>query len=193
LRGDIDLMQDQQAFAVAADVTYGDTITFEVCCDSSLVRAASRRLHGSCGPFDLPIPTDGSVVVEPRMNGTRPQMVLEYMTMPDDPGCGSVSIVNGTCLGTSVLGHDLIIDMTYNLNACVEVTVAEDTLRVLTHTGNVNDDPWVNVLDLQECKNEVFEPIDSFNFLCDIDTNCHFNVIDLQRIKNQLFTSPTCE
>ena len=45
------------------------------------------------GPL-VDIPLNG-VLIEPRMNGSAPRMILTYDQPPADPGCGGVSIANG--------------------------------------------------------------------------------------------------
>lgn len=157
-----------------------------------LQSAVSRRSHDAAGTFDMDIPLD-DVLIDPRQNGASPAMVLTYDAAPSDPGCNGITIVNGTCLGTSVAGDDLIIDMTYDKNACVEVTVDADTLSVLTHEGNVNADTDVNVIDLQEVKNNVFRTVDTSTFIYDVNCDGDINVIDLQETKNNVFQDASCD
>lgn len=156
-----------------------------------LQSAASLRSHGAAGPFGMDIPLAG-VLIDPRQNGASPAMVLMYDAVPSDPGCAGVTIVNGTCNGTSVSGNDLVIDMTYDKNACVQVSVGDNTVTVLTHEGNVNADTDVNVIDLQEVKNNVFLGVDEATFIYDVNVDGEINVIDLQTTKNNVFAAATC-
>ena len=170
-----------------------------------LVSAASRRHHAP-GVFDLNAPLAGTPVTEPRMNGTAPQMVLTFSATPSaidsSIDCGEEVVVShGTCLGTSVSGNDLIVDMTFDNNACVAVTlshlddlIGDTDVQVLVRQGNVNGDNAVNVIDLQEVKNHVFQQVDAMNFIYDVDVSGHqLSVVDLQETKNNLFTSASCE
>ena len=152
----------------------------------------SRRTHGIAGVCNLTIPFDG-VLIESRQNGTAPQMVLTYDQPPTDPGCTGITVAGGTCNATSVVGNDLIIDITFDVNACAEVTVGDDTLQVLTHTGNVNGDANVNVIDLQDVKNHLFQPVDSGNCVYDVNCDGQLNVIDLQETKNNIFQPAGCD
>jgi hypothetical protein len=176
------------ADATAAHV---DSLELVIGGEPALQSAGSRRAHSAADTFDLNIPLD-DFVIDPRQNGSAPAMVLTYDAAPSDPGCDGVTVVNGTCNGTSVSGNDLIIDMTYDLNACVEVTVGNDTVKVLTHEGNVNDDASVNVLDLQEVKNNIFQPVDGSTFINDVNCDGSINVLDLQTVKNNIFQSASC-
>ena len=175
-----------------ATATHVDTLELIGGGAPGLQSAVSRRSHAAAGTFDMDIPLN-DVLIDPRQNGALPAMVLTYDAAPSDPGCAGVTIVNGTCLGTTVAGNDLIIDMTYDKNACVEVTVDADTLSVLTHEGNVNADTDVNVIDLQEVKNNVFQTVDTSTFIYDVNCDGDINVIDLQETKNNVFTDASCD
>jgi len=156
-----------------------------------LLAAHSRRDHDGTS-HDLPVPLDG-ILIEPRQNGTAPQMILSYDQPPADPGCGGIGVVGGNCISIAVLGNDLVIDMTFDANACVEITVGDDTLRLLTHTGNVNGDDEVNVVDLQDVKNHVFQDVDAMTCIYDINCDGTINVIDLQTTKNNVFVPAACD
>jgi hypothetical protein len=158
---------------------------------SGLTTAVSRRQHAQA-TYDLNIPLNDALV-EPRQNGDAPQMVLIYNQPPTNPGCAGVTIVNGTCIDVTVSDSRLIIDMTYDDNACVQVTVGNDTLQVLTHIANVDDDAYVSIDDLKAIKLHVFEVLDAAK--CVYDTNCDgtLNVTDLQTAKDNISAPlPSC-
>ena len=69
----------------------------------------------------------------------------------------------------------------------------DDIVRFISLPGDVNADKVVNVLDLQEVKNHVFEPVDETNFKYDINLDGQINVIDLQETKNNVFAGCSCE
>lgn len=172
--------------------------------DLVLTSAASRRSHDASGTFELDTPLSGDPVTEPRMNGDVPQMVLTFSGTPaatdGSIDCGSeVVVTNGTCNATSVSGSDLIVDMTFDNNACVTIAVnhldgltGDTDVQVLVRQGNVNQDIHINVVDLQEVKNHIFQPVDPSNFIYDVTSDGTINVIDLQETKNNLFTSVSC-
>jgi len=160
----------------------------------NLVAVASRRTHGQCDDCDLPIPLDGTPLVEPRKHDVgNPRIVFEYDAPPVDPGCAGVTVVNGTCLSTSVSGNSLIVRLAPNANACMEVTDhCGNTVRVLMHQGNVTGDADVNVIDLQDIKNRVFQTFDCDLARYDVNCDCAINVIDLQETKNNVFEPASC-
>lgn len=174
-----------------------------------LTAAASRRLHGAAGEYDINCPLSGPVAVEPRMNGQEPQMVLTFdkdiEAMDGVADCSEVAVTNGSCSGAMIVGNQMVIDMTYNNNACVTVAVTDirgagggpalsgdNDVQVLVRQGNVNRDGDVNVIDLQDVKNHVFETVGGANFVYDVDADGQLNVVDLQETKNNLFTTATC-
>jgi len=174
-----------------------------------LTAAASRRLHGAAGEYDINCPLSGPVAVEPRMNGQEPQMVLTFdkdiEAMDGVADCSEVAVTNGSCSGAAIVGDQMVIDMTYNNNACVTVAITgirgaggapalagDNNVQVLVRQGNVNSDGDVNVIDLQEVKNHVFETVGGANFVYDVDADGQLNVVDLQETKNNLFTTATC-
>ena len=101
-----------------------------------LVSAVSRRTHGGAGAFDIPLIPNGAAVPEPRQNGTTPQTVFTYTAAPTNPGCGGLTVINGTCNGTSVVGNDIVVDMTFDTNACVTVALGLDSVQVHALEGD---------------------------------------------------------
>jgi len=194
------LPEDFAAHTSFSNETTGDYITFTVgdvepCLQPPTWSAASRRTHGSAGVFDLPVRLYEPPPIEPRSTDSgNPQFVITYTSPPSDPGCDGLTIVNGNCTLTSMSGNDLIIDMQFEPNSCVRITEPfGQTFTVLTHQGNVNGDPDVNVIDMQEVKNHIFEPVNESTFLYDINADGSINVIDLQDTKNNIFASASCE
>jgi hypothetical protein len=155
----------------------------------ALTSARSRRAHGAAGAFDIAASTVGGTATEPRAEGSAPQMVLTYSAPPTNPGCGGLIIINGICTGTSVSGNDLIVNTTFNLNACVQVTAGAGTAAIRAHQGDVTGDGNVNLLDLQEIKTGLFQPVSAANFKSDVNADGSLNLLDLQATKTNLFQS----
>lgn len=194
------LPEDLAAFTSFSNETTADHLAFTVgevepCLQPVISGGALRRTHGSAGAFDLPVPWYGTPPIESRSaNSGNPQFVVTYYSPQPDPGCAGLTIENGTCTQTSVSGNDLTIDMHFDANACVQITEPfGQTFAVLTHQGNVNGDPDVNIVDLQEVKNHIFEPVNESTFLYDINADGSINVIDLQDTKNNIFAPASCE
>jgi hypothetical protein len=120
--------------------------------------------------------------------------------------CSEVSVTNGSCSGVTISGSMMTIDMTYDNNACVTVAVTgiqgagggqalsgDNDVQVLVRQGNVNGDADVNVIDLQDVKNNVFQTVGQANFIYDVNADGDINVIDLQETKNNVFTTASCD
>jgi hypothetical protein len=161
--------------------------------DPQLVAAYSRRLHGGDGEYDLELSLTGPPVIEARQNGSVPQMVLVYDQPPVNLGCEGLTIVGGACVDMAVSGNALVVDMIFDANACVEVTASNDTVRVLAHEGNVNGNDTVDVVDLQDVKNSLFQPVDLVTCVYDVNCDGQINVIDLQETKNNVFSAALCD
>jgi hypothetical protein len=160
----------------------------------ALLSAVSRRTHGAAGAFDIALNVNGAAVFDPRHNTAgAPQVIVMYDTPPADPGCGGISIVNGSCTATSVSGNSLVIDTTLDKNVCLEVTVGGDTVKVLTQEGDVTSDAAVNLLDLNAIKLELFQTVTAANFQSDVNADGSINLLDLNVTKINLFEPrPAC-
>jgi hypothetical protein len=78
----------------------------------------------------------------------------------------------------------------FNLNSLI----GDTDVQILVRQGNVNGDNAVNVIDLQEVKNHIFQQVDSMNFIYDVNVSGdQLNVLDLQETKNNLFASASCD
>ena len=106
-------------------VTVGDGHVVPV--GLSLASAVSRRAHGASGDFDLSLPLSGAPEIEARKDGSNPRTVLRFneavKAVDGQIDCGEVLVTNGSCSGVSILGTDVIVEMTFNQNSCVQVAV----------------------------------------------------------------------
>jgi hypothetical protein len=176
-----------------------------------LIAGVSRRQHGGVGSFGLSLALQGPVAVEPRTNGDGPQLVLSFdldvEAIDGTADCSEVTVTNGTCQAVSIAGDEMTIDMTFHNNTCVNVEVngiagaggglalvGDNDVRLTVHQGNVNGDDAINVVDLQDVKDHLFESVDATTCIYDINCDGQINVIDLQETKKNVFTPlPTCE
>jgi len=176
-----------------------------------LLRGESYRSHGSYGSFFINLPVSGNPAIEPRQNGNWANMILRFdMDIEAEDGffeCGDeIYVTNGDCIAITPATDSLTIRMNFDRNACVYVEVngvrtlgggpaleGDNDIEVICHEGDVNQDGNVNVIDLQDIKNRIFQITTAKNFLYDVDVSGGtLNVIDLQETKNNLFTTVTC-
>jgi hypothetical protein len=170
----------------------------------SLTSAVSEREHAAAGAFGLDLPLSGTPAIEAREDGSTPRMLLSFNGVPTATdgtiNCGQeIQVSNGTCNSILTSGNTVTVNMTYGLNACVTVTVSgltgltgDSDVSVLTHRGNVNTDTSVNLLDLQEIKNVLFQPVFIINFTRDVNVDGLINLLDLQSVKTNLFQNASC-
>jgi hypothetical protein len=176
-----------------------------------LVRAESQRSHGTSGSFSIGLSVSGTPAIEPRQNGNWANMILYFdMEIEAEDGsfdCGDeILVTNGECVAIIPSTDSLTVRMDYDRNACVHVQVegirafgegspleGDNDVEVICHEGDVNRDGNVNVIDLQDIKNRVFQVTTFKNFIYDVDVSGGtLNVIDLQETKNNLFSWANC-
>lgn len=214
LRGDINLNQNANAFATAADSTTGDTITFEVIngttgggTDVALVSAKSRKVHGGSGTHDIDLPLTGTIGIESRSNGPT-KVVLGFDAAVQATGggaitCANVALASGTCSTVSGSGtNELIVDLTGSTPAaCQTLTlnnienidggsfIGPNNVKVRSIFGDANADATVNIVDLNDVKSVLFAPVTGGNFRRDVNADGVLNIVDLNDVKGNLFAS----
>lgn len=171
----------------------------------TLTQAFSRRLHGQSDMYDREISLSGPPLIEPRQNGLSPQIVLTFDDVPraidGSIDCGEeIVVTNGLCQGITVADSTITVDMAFGENACVTVQiegiedlVGDNDVLVVSHRGDVNGDGNANVIDLQDIKNHMFEPVGASTCAYDVNVDGVINVLDLQEAKNNLFTDVQCQ
>ena len=206
LRGDIDLSQNQNSFAVAADSTAGDSISFTVVAGSncgtptpSIVSASSLRTHGAAGQFGIDLPLAGTAAVEPRAAGSTPAVRFTFDQAPGALDCGDFTITNGSCLAVNVNGNDATVGLTGLVkNTCLTVAVTgiavngDNDVSADLIEGDVGSNRIVNILDLTAVKNALLAPVGAGNFRNDVNVNGTINILDLTAVKNNLLANAKC-
>ena len=170
---------------------------------------SSVRTHGAAGPLSLALPA-APVASEPRQNGAAPRMVFDFdaniEAVDGSADCGvEVIVTNGTCNSVSIAADKLTVNMTYNKNQCVAVAVTglrgagggapvlPATGRARTIEGDADDTKSINILDLANIKNNLFQPVNGTTLRFDIDCTGLINILDLANTKNNLFApQPAC-
>jgi hypothetical protein len=174
----------------------------------TLLSVTSHRTHGPAGAFDLDLNLDGDPTIEPRQDNGTAQLVFtfsENMSAIAPAPHEVFAITNGSFVDLVFDGNQVILSMTFTPNTCVTATsdmlIGIDSnlppgepvgVSLLAWPGNVNQDASANVIDLQDVKNHVFQPVDDTTFLFDMNVDGQINVLDLQETKNNLFSTVTC-
>ncbi len=168
-----------------------------------LLSAVSRKTHGSAGVFDLDLPLSGTPAIECRVGG--PTEVVLTFSKAVQPADGhldgsEISLSSGTLLAAEVDGAEMRLAisgvpspslLTITLNGITDLVdnplSGDDDLTIQVHTGNVNADDHVNTLDLSVVKSQLFQPLTSTNFNCDVFVDGIINTLDLSTTKAYLF------
>ncbi len=212
LRGDINLNNNANAFATAADGTTGDTISFVVqsCTQGTpvaLTSAKSRKTHGGSGTHDIDLPLAGTPGIENRSGGPT-KIVLGFDGSVQAAGggtitCANISLASGSCTGVSGSGtNTLIVDITGSTpTACQSVTLSAientnggsftgpATAKARYIFGDANADATVNIVDLNDVKTVLFTAVNAGNFRRDVNADGVLNIVDLNDVKGNLFAS----
>jgi hypothetical protein len=164
-----------------------------------LMAAASRKLHGSGGPFDLNLPLSGTRGVECRGTGGDYQLVFTFnsnvvsgnASVPPSEGSVSEITFSGNTMIVNLTGVTNAQYVTVNLSNVSDSTgnvlaTASVTMGVLL--GDVNGDGQVDSSDLLKVKQQTLQPVTTFNFQEDVNTDGNIDSSDLITVKGQTLT-----
>ena len=162
-----------------------------------LMAAASRKLHGSAGPFDINLPLSGTRGVECRNSGGNHQLVFTFNSNVVS-GSASVPPSEGSVLGNPTFsGNTMMVNLTgvadqqsitVNLTNVADSTgntlsAASVTMGVLA--GDTNGDGRINVGDSNQTKSRSGQTIDASNFTSDVNLDGRINVGDTNFVKSR--------
>lgn len=152
------------------------------------IRAVSRKVHGSAGTFDVPLPLTGTPGVECRAGGKsgEHQLVLTF-ARPITANRASVIRGNANVSSYTVNGSEITVDLTGVANA-QELMITIDSVSDGTDTGSVqvpmnvllgdtNGDGFVNTADAQQTRNRSGD-ITSASFRSDVNADGAVNSAD---------------
>ena len=158
----------------------------------SMVAAASRKVHGGAGTFDLPLATTpANPSTELRAAGPGGPHVIVF-TFNHPPISGSVTVTEGIAIaGTPTFnGNDMIVPLTGVANAqyasiAVSSVATSDGLsggsgsvRLGFLSGDVNRNRVVTLADLGAVNAQLAQPVTAANFHYDLDANGALTVAD---------------
>jgi hypothetical protein len=154
----------------------------------ALQSAASRKVHGLAGPFDLPLSlVAGNPTTEPRQ-GPDTTIVLTF----DEPIISaSIAVTEGTAVAgaPSFSGNDVIVpltgvvDLQYVSVAATNVASAVNTggsgsVRLGFLLGDVSQNRVVTVSDLAQVNAVLAQPVGAANYLKDVNASGTLSVAD---------------
>jgi hypothetical protein len=159
--------------------------------------AASRKVHGIAGTFDIPLPLTGNVGIECRSGGATNdyQMIINFA---NSVTVGSASVTSGTGSLSSftVSGSQVTVNLTGITNA-QQITVTLFNVNDGTHMGNASvsmgvligdssGNGTVNAADVAQTKGRLGQTVDATNFRSDVNANGAINSGDVAIVKANL-------
>jgi hypothetical protein len=164
-----------------------------------LMDAASRKMHGSLGPFDVPLLGSGLPVIECRSGGAGGNHTLVF-TFNNSLVSGNAAVTSGagTVLGTPTFEENI---MTVNLTGVTDVqkitvtldTVTDNLSQILPDTtidvimlrGDTTGNKTVNGSDIAQIKSQSGTPVTSSNFRADVTADGVINAGDVSLVKSR--------
>jgi plastocyanin len=183
-----------------AHCAFGMTGTVTVETAPTAQSAFSRKVHGTAGTFDVPLPLSGNVGVECRSGGATNdyEMIINFAsTVTVD----SVAVTSGTgSVGSfSVSGSQVTVDLTAVTNI-QRITVTLHNVNDGTHLGDVpvsmgvligdvNGNAVVNSSDVSLTKAQAGQPVTMSNFREDVNVNGTISATDVALVKSKVGTA----
>jgi hypothetical protein len=180
---------------------YVDDVALLMPCAPMASDAFSRKVHGSAGTFDIPLPLTGNVGVECRSGGATNdyQMIIDF---PTTVTVGSASVTSGTGMVSSFSGSGTS-QITVNLTGVTDAQRITMTLHNVNNgtstgdvpvsmgvlVGDVNDNAVVNASDVSLTKSQVGQPVSGSNFREDVNTNGTISSTDVALVKSEVGTA----
>ena len=169
-------------------------------CTPTPVSAASRKIHGGVGTFDIPLPLTGSAGVECRSGGATNdyQMIINFATTVTVESA-SVTSGTGSVSSFSVSGSQVTVNLTGVTNA-QRITVTLMNVNDGTHmgdvpvsmgvlVGDVNGNAVVNASDVSLTKSQVGQAVSGSNFREDVNANGTISATDVALVKSDVGTA----
>jgi uncharacterized delta-60 repeat protein len=164
----------------------------------SLTSAVSRKIHGSAGTFDIPLPLTGEPGIECRSTSGTHTLVFSFST---DVVSGNAAVTEGT---GNVLGSPVFVDntMTVNLTGVSDVqkitvtvsniigsngqSLSSAAISMNVLAGDVTASKAVDRSDVTLVKSQAGMSVTSSNFREDLDASGAITKVDGRIVKSNL-------
>lgn len=188
--GDVSAPTAGQTGGVDEKDTYGLVTRFNV------IRASSRKTHGTTGNFDIPLPLLGTPGVECRSGGATGDFLM-VVTFPTPVTIGQAQVTQGTgsVSSTTVNGTEVLISLTGATNAqTIRVTLlavndgtstTNINIPMSILLGDVTQNGAVNATDVSETKTASGATTKTSNFTRDVNLSGSVNGTDVSVVKTQ--------
>ena len=177
----------------------GFTLTLHYSAPPVPLSVVSRKIHGSAGVFDIPLPLTGGPGIESRVgqgtNSDENQVVFTFNT----PATVSAAACDGRPATTIISGNDVAVNCSGVPNAKV-INVTLTGVTVGTSSGNVSvpmavllgdttASGAVNSSDISQTKSQSGQSVTTANFRQDVSVNGSINSSDISLVKSKSGTA----
>ena len=166
---------------------------------------ASRKVHGTAGPFDIPLPINGTAGIECRMPdaGNAYQIIFTFARNITNPGQATKGGGNVT-VGTATIGPDpnqVTVPLTGVTNAqhlfinldgvhdAAGATLFNMSARMDVLIGDVDASGRVDSTDVFQVRQQTLQNANSNNFRTDVDESGRIDSTDVFITRQQTLTS----
>lgn len=160
------------------------------------ITAVSRKVHGSAGALDIPLPLSGSPGVECRSGGATGNYQV-VVTFPQTVSVASASVSSGAGSVNDANANGPIV--TVNLTGLTNAqntgvtlsgvnngnTTADYYVPISILIADVNGDGFVNSADALIARNRSGQSTDSANFRADVNVDGSINAADATVVRNR--------
>jgi hypothetical protein len=170
------------------------------------IGAVSRKVHGSAGPFDIPLPVSGSTAVasgiECRSSGGNHQIVVSFgvpvnfanATITSGTGMIGSTSGNGTSEVTiNLSGVANAQNLIVTLNSVADgTTTANVSVEMGVLAGDTTGNGFVNASDISQTQSQSGQPLTggpSGNFREDVTVNGLINSSDISLVQSKSGTA----
>ena len=167
---------------------------------------ASRKIHGAAGPFDIPLPINGTAGVECRLPGPNDSYQLIYTFDRPVATAGSASVTQGTAVvtATPTIGpspNQVTVDLTGVANAqhlIITLSNVQDgsggifaavPARMDVLIGDTTGNGAVNSSDISQTQGQSGQSLTLSNFREDVTTNGAINSSDISTVQSKSGTA----
>jgi hypothetical protein len=171
-----------------------------------LVRAVSRKIHGSAGTFDVDLPLTGPRGIECRGGGASGDYTLVFTFANTLTGVGGANVTSGTgSVASSNIdsndAHNYIVNLTGVANAqviTISLTNVHDSagdfssavsVQVGVLLGDVNASGRVDAADVSLVRQQTLQAVTTSNFREDVNTSGRIDAADVSLVRQQTLTS----
>jgi hypothetical protein len=164
------------------------------------VTAASRKVHGDAGAFDVPLPLVGTPGIECRSGGvSNDYQIVVTFTAPVTVSNAQVTQGTGSVSSKSTSGNEVLVNLTGVTNGqTLQVTLAgvndgtntfDLVIPMSVLVGDTTADGSVNSADISQTKSQSGQSVGVSNFRRDITVDGSINSADISLAKSRSGTA----